>query len=329
MGGDWPSIRKSIAASDFEIRDLRSLLLPRDGVLAEDASLVIFGSLARGEFSPHSDLDWILLVDGKVRDHHSQVLQTVHIRLRDAKKVGPSDGGIFGKIVQRQDIASSVRGQNDTKANLCYRMLLLLEPLSIGEDLPRQRTTRAILEAYLALDPARTLRPLLDDLVRFGRIMAVDFADADCDQPGAYWGLRNAKRRFSRKLILLTGMLACFTLQSRCVPKVEDRGDEGRIEYLEDYCSRPPLETLADELLKTDAPNLVRQNIFRAYDRFLGLLEDARSRNQLIDTTSANADKTPIFKFVQEIGNQFQEAIATCFFSPGKLLSEVIRGSSI
>ncbi len=330
IGCDCAALRKAIVATEHELDDLRRLLFPRDSdeALAENASLVFFGSLARGEFSPHSDLDWVLAVEGKILDQHVEAVQTVRGRLQAARKIEPCPAGMFGKIVSRDELVFSVGGQNDTKTNLSHRMLMLLESVSVGNDAARQSTVRAILQAYFAKDPGGNEGMLLDDVVRFGRTMAVDFSDADRDQPGVYWGLRNAKRRFSRKLNVLAGMLACFSPRLHSATEMENEDvHEGRAGYLEGYLSRPPLEILADELLRTNAPDPIRQKIFRAYDQFLGLLDDSRSRDELKDTPCDLADESPAFRLVDEISHEFQESIWTSFFAPGNSLSEVVRQS--
>jgi UTP:GlnB (protein PII) uridylyltransferase len=71
LASDWPAIRKAIANTERDLTELERLLLPSDGrPLAENVSLVLFGSLARGESTSQSDLDWTLLVNGEVDGQH-------------------------------------------------------------------------------------------------------------------------------------------------------------------------------------------------------------------------------------------------------------------
>ena len=67
---------------------------------------------------------------------------------------------------------------------------------------------------------------LLNDIVRFWRTMAVDFASKQKEialEEG--WGLRNAKLRMSRKLIFASGLLVCFgcNLDSQLQKKISLR----------------------------------------------------------------------------------------------------------
>lgn len=46
-----------------------------------DASVVVFGSLARDEFTDESDLDWTLLVDGQANSDHLHTAQAIRKKL--------------------------------------------------------------------------------------------------------------------------------------------------------------------------------------------------------------------------------------------------------
>jgi hypothetical protein len=160
---------------------------------------VFFGSLARGESTSQSDLDWTLLINGEVDGQHSSLHQSIRKKLRDAGKIPPGSTGTFGGLAFSHELVPCIGGQDDTNKNLTLRMLLLLESLSIGNDQPRQMVIRAILSRYLADDPSWTWRSdgklprfLLNDVIRFWRTMAVDFADKFRDQEGEKWALRNA-----------------------------------------------------------------------------------------------------------------------------------------
>jgi predicted nucleotidyltransferase len=204
-GTKWPAIFDAITNTESDLAELEQLLLPKDGrPLAENVSLIFFGSLARGESTSKSDLDWTLLINGEVDGQHFAIHQSIRKKLRAADKIDPGTTGTFGGMAFSHDLVHCIGGQDDTNKNLTLRMLLLLESLSIGDDEPRKMVIRAILGRYLGDDPSWTWRPdrklprfLLNDVIRFWRTMAVDFADKFRDQEGEKWALRNAKLRFS------------------------------------------------------------------------------------------------------------------------------------
>jgi predicted nucleotidyltransferase len=70
LGERWPNIEESRALSSQKIAELKQLLSDLD---AQDTSIVVQGSLGRGEFTNDSDIDWFLLVDGIADPHHHDV----------------------------------------------------------------------------------------------------------------------------------------------------------------------------------------------------------------------------------------------------------------
>jgi hypothetical protein len=306
---EWPAIHKAIARSESELADLQILFSTKDGnALANNCSLVLFGSLARCEFSDQSDLDWILLVDGNYEDSHLSVVKTVNQKLAASNKIGPASGGIFGSLVLSDCIVDSI-GADKTIRELSLRMLLLLESVSIGDDKAARRVIHTVLQTYLTRNKNRTWQCLLEDIIHFGQTMGVDLAGSLPDGSGSGWGLRNAKRRFSRKLIVLTGFLGCQRRHDGFWQGSNDLIDETRLDELGRFFSRPPLEILADELLLRNTSNPVLRKIFSSYDQFLRLLDDPASRNELQNTSCEFASKSIVYRLVQEISQEFQDAI--------------------
>ena len=245
---------------------------------------------ARAECTSQSDTDWVILVDGQVDEQHFRTYQNARKALIEAGEIQPGTSGVFGGLAFSHDIVHRIGGEDDTNRNLTLHMLLLLESVSIGDDLVRQRVIRAILRRYLADDPSWTFgsdgkipRFLLNDSVRFWRTMAVDFADKFHDQTGEKWALRNAKLRFSRKVIFLASVLACFSWEARRIsidPKLTEQTTEMAQFHLLNYLSGPPLKILADELLTGRVDETTCVKIMSSYDEFLSILDDDTLRKE-------------------------------------------------
>jgi len=316
----WSAIDEAITTTERDLTELERLLLTTDGrPLAENVSLVFFGSLARGESTSQSDIDWTLLINGEVDVQHFVIHQVIRKKLRDAGKIGPGAIGTFGGLAFSHDLVHCIGGQDDTNKNLTLRMLLLLESLSLGDDDSRKMVIRAILRRYLADDPSWTWKPerklprfLLNDIIRFWRTMAVDFADKFHDQEGEKWALRNAKLRFSRKLILLTGIFACFSWRlhglDSSTPET-DRTVDKAIAYFESYFSRAPLEILADEFPRLKAPTATCDAAFSAYDEFLAIIADKDARNELQTIPRELADKSQVFQRIRKLSHEFRDSL--------------------
>ena len=322
LGCSWPAITKASKAAAEEFAGLERLILPAPGrSLAEDVSLAIFGSLARGEWTSKSDLDWVLLIDGQVDETHFRIFQEVRKKLKDAGKIDPGTTGTFGDMAFSQGLVHQIGGSDDSNRNLTLRLLLLLESISVGDDVPRQRVVKAILRRYVADDPSWTWmsdrkipRFLLNDIVRFWRTMAVDFADKFHDQIGEKWALRNTKLRFSRKLIFLAGMLACFSWQLHppAIPTAETPDGEIVVSHFVRYLSRPPLEILADELLHGKVQTETCKKLFNSYDQFLAILDDEKRREDLKQLPRDLAATSTLFQEVRRLSHEFRDGLLEC-----------------
>ncbi len=183
---DLPSLCKYRDASLKVREELDTVLSAKiPNYATEDAGLVVFGSLARGEWTSKSDLDWTYLIDGEANADHLKISQRVHEILEDNKYSEPGPTGTFGNMTFSHDIVHQIGGQSDTNQNTTQRVLLLLESCSIGKrSEPHGRVIRAVINRYLEEDDHhltsdskryRVPRFLLNDIVRFWRTMAVDF----------------------------------------------------------------------------------------------------------------------------------------------------------
>jgi predicted nucleotidyltransferase len=72
LGAEWPHLATARERALKKRQDLRRALFGKD---SEDRSIVVFGSLALDEFTPRSDIDWTLLVDGEADAQTSVLLR--------------------------------------------------------------------------------------------------------------------------------------------------------------------------------------------------------------------------------------------------------------
>jgi hypothetical protein len=309
----WQSIRRAISASEKKRRHLeRTLFVERERFLAPAAGFVCFGSLARAEWTCQSDLDWILLVCDGTEEQHAPALQTLSDRLDKAKELGPLPGGMFASTFSVPKLAASIKWPF-SMTKFSVRLLILLESVAVGDDTARTKAIRDILAAYLSHpDPGLIRREdmadaLLGDITRFGMKMAVDLGQKPDEQDGKEWGLRNAKRRFSRTLIILKGSLACARWRQNCESILANRPPalDQAITYFEKFLERPSLEVLASEVIHAGVPDSIARRVFDAYDQFLTILDDAESRRHLAELPRHLAHTSALFKRIQVIGHDF------------------------
>jgi hypothetical protein len=334
----WPHIRAAREAA-ISKREETGRVLGSTGIkfLSNDFSLVVFGSLARNEWTENSDLDWGLLVDSQAHPEHLPVALQIAKLFRD-HKLGKEPGrtGIFGNLIFSHELVHQIGGENDPNSNITRRLLLLLESRTIGSADAYSRVVRVILERYFAQDSNlfdadkkhfRVPRFLLNDIVRFWRTMAVDFAGKQRERAGEGWALRNIKLRMSRKLIFATGLLMCFSCYSR-LPVVTDGSEKSTdilIQHVSTFVERPALEILADALLQYSIPAETVLELFDSYDLFLECLNDVKRRSHLEKLSYEGSIDDTVFQQMRKVGQQFQHGLDRLFFQDNEELKRLIR----
>jgi predicted nucleotidyltransferase len=332
---DSEVLQRTHNASLTTREELDSRLSSKVGKYAsEDTSLVVFGSLARGEWTSKSDLDWTYLIDGEANSDHLKISQQIQRLFLDWEYEEPGPTGTFGNMAFSHDIIHQIGGQYDTNKNTTQRVLLLLESCPIGKRTEAyERVIRGVINRYLEEDvhplthdskKYRVPRFLLNDIVRFWRTMAVDFASKQRDRAGAGWGLRNAKLRMSRKLIFASGLLVCFsaTLDPELNAQISTDKDAIKLKLINHIrnCVRlTPLQILANSMEQYRVPDSTARELFGAYSEFLKLLDDEASREALKALRASASRTDPTFRRVREISKAFENALDHIFFENPKI----------
>src|SRR5262249_38770608 len=97
VGCSWGNIRASANAANVERGSIAAMLLSK-GLVPADCSFVVYGSLARAEVTPGSDVDWTLLVDGQADPQHVAISHAITASLDDLGKQGPGATAVFGGL---------------------------------------------------------------------------------------------------------------------------------------------------------------------------------------------------------------------------------------
>ena len=329
---DWPVLTDARQRSKLQLASLSSL----EGLRSENTSIVVFGSFARGELTSGSDIDWSLLIDGPADPEHFRVAQEIRKALLDLKLRAPGTTETFGTLASSHELIHHIGGLHDTNENMTRRILLLLESCAVTDGIAHQRVVRGILNRYIVhsasvswREPKRVVpRFLLNDIVRFWRTMAVDYAAKRWEQSDSKWALRNVKLRMSRKILFVAGLLMCFNFQ------LNPPGDRSEIladpeniapklaDFLFAQMRFTPIDIVSQALLSYGDAEIV-DDIMDSYDFFLGQINDEHVRSHLTDLKFDDADKDSVFRDICSASDRFQAGLIRLFFGQNDLLRDL------
>src|SRR6266571_527387 len=168
VGAKWPNIRKAREFTSVGKKVLEDTLGLVSSALqvtlpSDDISIVVFGSLARREFTSGSDIDWTLLIDGEANPQHLDIAlrfkdELEKKKIEDKEVKGPGVEATFGGLAFSHDIIHNIGGGDDTNKNTTQRILLLLESASIGhrhgDNSAHERVMKGVLKRYIVEDRA-------------------------------------------------------------------------------------------------------------------------------------------------------------------------------
>ncbi|MFJ4173477.1 nucleotidyltransferase domain-containing protein [Microbacterium sp. NPDC089696] len=243
--------------------------LEDDGRLPDGHDIVAFGSLARFELTPQSDLDWLVVTSEARSFDAAPLIETLRSQLVDGVTLSePGSSRLFGETISVDDLVTPIGLQEDTNHTTTRRILFLEESVSLARPALHAQALRGVLDAYVkAKDGSdRIPRYLLNDIIRYWRTIAVDYqAKATQKNPKA---LRYLKLLIPRKLCYVASIAPLYLLHSG-VAACDDP-----VDYLLDQYSTPALERLLDLLARIarDGDDTVKEKCERiaiAASRFI------------------------------------------------------------
>jgi predicted nucleotidyltransferase len=325
LGAEWTHLRNARTMSAAKRREISE---GTAGLDSEDTSIVVSGSLARDEFTAGSDIDWTLLIDGSADPKHYDLFRKIGSVIDALSPKRPGPEGTFGKMVFSHALIHEIGGEEDTNRNTTRRLLLLLESRAVRRDDAYTRVVRGILDRYLLEDRGlwkgssghRVPRFLQNDFARFWRTMAVDFAYKLRNRAGDGWAIRNIKLRMSRKLLYISGLLACYRCHldydksERSRVYGEPRARNEVIEHLQAIFRETPLENVAGVLLRYPHLDDSARKILGSYNEFVGMLADDHHRNHLDKLRESDADDDTTFQKARGFSHDFRDGVLELFF---------------
>ena len=322
LGVRWLMIKKARENATEKRGQLRKAL---DSLDSDDTSIIVFGSLARDEFTSGSDIDWTLLVDGMADPQHFDDALKIKKHITDVQERPPGREGTFEGLTVSHDLIHRIGGEDDTNRNTTQRILLLLESAPIGRSEAYARVVNNILRRYVTEDyglvhskgPYNVPRFLQNDVARFWRTMAVDFAYKQRQRADEGWALRASKLRISRKLTYASGLLMCFASELDRPKALESAGAELALhQYVDNlrlYTEKTPLEIVARTLLRFPQLSELAITLFDTYDESLCKLDDNGTRSHLEHLSRNQADSDEVYNTMRQLGHKFQNSLTQLF----------------
>ena len=214
------SLLAASARSTAAIDRARSALAQVPEMAGCGDDLVAFGSLARHELTPSSDLDYLFI--GMQEEDSKRHQMVVIDRLRETLVDGvvlsaPGSSGIFGSCIDASKLTEHVGLEDDTNHNLTRRILFLEESVSLFDPAVHEETIKTILSMYLEArkSPSEKIpRFLLNDIIRYWRTIAVDYhaKQSRGNISGVPYSLRYLKLLISRKLCFISSIAPLYLL---------------------------------------------------------------------------------------------------------------------
>ncbi len=313
VGAKWPTILAARVNARAKLSELSAALAD---TASSDSAVVAYGSLARLEWTIGSDIDWTLLVDGPAKPDQMTAVRQIRAEIARRDEREPSSGGAFGSMSFSHELVHRIGGEADTNRITTQRVLLLLESVAVVDPhLVHRRVIRSVLDSYLEQGGFHSNngppRFLLNDVVRYWRTIAVDFAAKAREQGDKKRAIRRLKLRTSRKLIFAAGLVMAL---ENCVTTSPATERVQLLGTLVDAARKTPLDLIAEVALASSEMEPYVKGVFDAYERFLTLLDNEAKRKRLETIPLDDEATDSVVAEARNIGKDFGSAIETFFF---------------
>lgn len=282
--------------SVIKVDELRRVLKNDDVTF----TIVVGGSLARGEASDESDIDYFFFGDDEASvERAKDFLRSKESEISAIVGKAPSADGAFGSAAceTRQALITDIGGNNDENEKITRRILFLLEGAWLTSRGTFERYRRDVLNRYVSehVESHHLTRFLLNDVIRYYRTICVDFEFKTVEK-NKEWGLRYIKLRYSRQFLYFSGIVAIAQTvglhPSAKVERLIELFDLTPIDRVRTICG-----TSADEALQL-------------YDNFLQKISSGETRKALNAVSQDKLTHSEDFKDLQSKGRAFTIALS-------------------
>lgn len=301
--GGFPNLVQARRETERRLEETRSRLSALEA--DPEVSVVLFGSWGRRELTSGSDDDWAVLVARGTGNPRPSTSEVGHLLGEGDRRPGVQ--GTFGEAIFCDDLIERIGLKADDNNNLTRRLLLLLESISVLNEPQHRDCRRRVLDGYLD-DSVKDFRPprfLLNDIIRYWRTICVDFVGKERRGKDEKWALRNLKLGLSRKALFAGGLLPVLSCHRFAASDIAA--------FLEREFEAPSIDRVARAFLDLDAVDPGVRAV-RAYDAFIGLLNDPEARGELERLSRDEAMGSDVFKQGKRLVKDFQQGLLALLF---------------